>query len=280
MTATLHLPVPDLPRKANALRNTVLEMGYAHGGHISTSFSCMEILVALYYGNVLRIDPNDHAWPERDRFILSKGHAETALYAVLADRGFFPAAWLQENYRRGLCRLGGHVDSKVPGVELSTGSLGHGLGVGCGLALGARMDRLAWATFVMLGDAECSEGSVWEAAMFAAQHRLGNLVAIVDRNAIGSLDHTRNYVALEPLADKWRAFGWEVVEVERGHDFAALLAALPAGRPLEGERPRVAIVHTVKGKGISFMEDDPVWHVRAVTADLIERAREDLRWRP
>ena len=279
MTATLRLPTSDLPLKANALRNVVLEMGIARGGHISTSFSCMEILVALYYGDILQIDPADPAWPQRDRFILSKGHAETVLYAVLADRGFFPSAWLIDSYRTGLCRLGGHVDSKVPGIELSTGALGHGLGVGCGLALGARMDGSPWSTYVLLGDAECSEGSVWEAAMFAAQHGLGNLTAIVDRNFIGSLDHTRNYVALEPLADKWRAFGWDATEVEDGHDFATLLDTLPASKG-SGERPRALIVKTVKGKGITFMEDDPTWHVRAVTPDLVDRAREDLQWKP
>jgi transketolase len=269
----------DLPRKANALRRQVLELCYSQGGHISTSYSCMEILVALYHGGVLRVDPRDPTLPGRDRFILSKGHAETVLYAVLSDCGFFPAEWLEQSNRRGICRLGGHVDAKVPGVELSTGALGHGLGVGCGLALGAHLDDADWATFVMLGDAECSEGSVWEAALFAAQHGLGNLVAVIDRNFIGSLDYTRNYLALEPFADKWRAFGWDVIMVEDGHDIAALRVALPSERPRRGERPLAIIVNTVKGKGVSFFENDPVWHVRPVTADLIDRAREELEWK-
>lgn len=269
----------DLLRKANLLRNRVLEVCYAHGGHISSSFSCMEILVALYHGGVLRFDPSNPRWEDRDRFLLSKGHAETVLYAVLADCGFFPSDWLDTDYRSGQCRLGGHVDAKVPGVELSTGALGHGLGVGCGMALGAKMAGDGWATFALLGDAECSEGSVWEAALFAAQQRLGNLVAIIDRNLIGSLDYTQNYLALEPFAEKWRAFGWDVTEVRNGHDFGALFQALPPERPLMGEKPRAVIAHTIKGKGVSFLENDPVWHVRPVTADIIDAAREELTWK-
>ena len=270
---------PDLAflrRKANALRRQVLEMCFANGGHISTCYSYVETLVALYHGGVMRFDPQRPDWPERDRFILSKGHGETLLYALLGDLGFFPAEWLTTSYRAGPCRLGGHVDHKIPGVEVTTGALGHGLGLGCGQALAARMDGRPEHYFVMLGDAECSEGSVWEAALFAAQHRLGNLIAIVDRNGIGSLDFTENYIALEPLADKWRAFGWEVVEVEDGHDFSQLLAALPRSRPRQSDKPLMVIARTVKGKGVSLFENDPIWHVRPVSADIIEQARAEL----
>lgn len=266
----------DLRGKANQLRRKVLEMCYAHGGHISTCYSCAEILVALYYGGVLQIDPNRPNWQDRDRFILSKGHGETIIYALLADLGFFPKEWTETAYRAGECRLGGHVDHKIPGIEVTAGALGHGLGVGCGMALAAKMDGLPNLHVVLMGDAECSEGSVWEAALFAAQHKLGQLVAIIDRNGIGSLDYTENYIALEPFADKWRSFGWDVITVEDGHDFNALLDALPRSRPRVSERPLAIIAKTVKGKGVSLFENDPIWHVRPVTSDIIEQARAEL----
>lgn len=266
-----------LVRKALSLRQKVLEMCYAHGGHISTCYSCVEIIVSLYYGGVLHIDPLNPKWPERDRFILSKGHGETILYAVLADLGFFPAEWTEISYRQGLCHLGGHIDCKVPGIEVSAGALGHGLGLGSGMALAGRQNQDSRLHYVLLGDAECSEGSIWEAALFAAQWKLGNLIAIVDRNRIGSLDYTENYIALEPFAEKWRAFGWDVVEVADGHDFQELLAALSQTRPRVADRPLVVIAHTIKGKGVSLFEDDPVWHVRPVTSDIIDQARDELR---
>ncbi|BAI76806.1 transketolase (plasmid) [Azospirillum sp. B510] len=268
--------ISELRRTAKRLRQKVLEMCYAHGGHISTCYSSVEILVSLYYGGILRIDPQNPAWEERDRFILSKGHGETLMYALLADLGFFPEEWTRTAYRSGSCRLGGHVDHKIPGIEVTAGALGHGLGLGCGMALAARMDGLPNLHVVLMGDAECSEGSVWEAAMFAAQHKLGQLVAIVDRNGIGSLDYTENYIALEPFADKWRSFGWEVVTVDDGHDFDSLMAALPRSRPRASERPLAIIARTTKGKGVSLFENDPIWHVRPVTSDIIEQARAEL----
>jgi len=271
----LTVPVDDLKRKANQLRRQVLEMSYAHGGHISTCYSYVEILVALYYGGILRHDPQRPEWAERDRFLLSKGHGETLLFAALADMGYFPAEWCDTAYRGGECRLGGHVDHKIPGIETTSGALGHGLGLGCGMAWAAGRAGHGHHHYVLMGDAECSEGSVWEAALFAARHNLGNLVAIVDRNRIGSLDFTENYIALEPFADKWRAFGWEVREVIDGHDFHQLTQALTAKRP--ADRPLMVIAHTVKGKGVAAFENDPTWHVRAVTADLIDQARAELR---
>lgn len=272
--------IPALVRKAKDLRKTVLEMCYAHGGHISTCYSYVEILVALYYGGVLRHDPQQPDWPGRDRFILSKGHGETLMFAALADMGYIPEEWTRTSYRHGLCRLGGHVDRITAGIEVTTGALGHGLGVTCGLALAALKKGADTNHFVLLGDAECSEGSVWEAALFAAQWKLGNLIAIVDRNRIGSLDFTANYIALEPFADKWRAFGWDVVEVADGHDFEQLLAALPTRRPNSADRPLVVIAHTIKGKGVSLFENDPCWHVRPITADLIDEARAQLNGSP
>lgn len=272
----MQLNSTKLPEKANMLRRKVLEMCYAHGGHISTCYSCVEILTALYYGGILKFNPNNPKWDDRDLFIMSKGHGETILYALLADLGFFPAEWTETGYRSGDCRLGGHIDHSIPGIEVSAGALGHGLGLGCGLALAAKADGRPPLHVVLLGDAECSEGSVWEAALFAAQHKLGQLVAIIDRNGIGSLDYTDNYIALEPFADKWRSFGWDVVLAD-GHDFASLFEALPQSRERASDRPLAVIARTVKGKGVSLFENDPIWHVRPVTSDIIEQARKELR---
>lgn len=266
----------ELKKKANDLRKKVLEMCFANGGHISTCYSCVEILTTLYYGGILQFRSDDPKWKDRDRFILSKGHGETIIYAILADLGFFPQEWTTESYRKGECRLGGHVDHRIPGIEVTAGALGHGLGVACGMALAAKMDGRPQLHVVLLGDAECSEGSVWEAALFAAKHGLGQVVAIVDRNGIGSLDFTENYIALEPLADKWRSFGWDVAVID-GHDFDCLFDALPRSRPRPSDRPLAVIANTVKGKGVSLFENDPIWHVRPVSADIIEQARDELR---
>jgi len=265
----------DLAQIANRLRLKTLDMCFKRGGHISTSFSCVEILVSLYYTGLLRVDPKQPKWPGRDRFVLSKGHGETILYALLGDLGFFPANWLDDSYRSGDCILGGHIDSKVPGIEVTAGALGHGLGLGCGMALAAQMDNRDTQHFVLLGDAECSEGSVWEAALFAAKHQLGNLVAIIDFNRIGSLDYTENYIALDPFADKWRAFGWETVEVN-GHDYAELTKAFTRARKNPVGRPLAVVAHTVKGKGVSVFENDPAWHVKPVGAEHVERALVEL----
>jgi transketolase len=275
MKPTNASPLNDLAAVANRLRRRVLEMCHAHGGHISTAYSCVEILVSLYYTGILRVDPAAPEWDGRDRFVLSKGHGETILYALLADRGFFPEEWTRTRYRSGDCVLGGHVDCKVPGVEVTAGALGHGLGLGCGMALAAQMDGRETLHYVLLGDAECAEGSIWEAALFAAQWQLGQLVAIVDHNRIGSLDYTANYIALDPLAQKWRAFGWDVVEVD-GHDFEQLRGALEVKRAAGVGRPRMVIANTTKGKGVSAFENDPVWHVKPVTDDYLEIGMREL----
>jgi transketolase len=265
-----------LHQKAGQLRCRILEMGIASGGHIASAFSCVEILVALYHGGIIRIDSKRPTHPERDRFIMSKGHGETGLYAVLADMGFFSRKWLDTCYRKGNCRLGGHPDHKIPGVEISSGSLGHGLGIGAGLALAARMDGLSRKHIVLLGDAECTEGSVWEAAMFAAKQGLYNLVAVVDRNHIGSLDYTVNYTGLEPFDAKWRAFGWET-HICDGHSIEKLLEGFGIADSFDRTRPFVLIAETVKGKGVSFMENDPIWHVKNLSdTDEIACARREL----
>src|SRR5262245_620464 len=232
----------------------------AKASHIGGCLSVADILATLY-GGVLRFDPRRPAWPERDRLILSKGHGAAALYAVLAETGYFPAAWLEQYCCDG-GRLFGHVTSnEVPGVEVSVGSLGHGLPIGCGMALAAARDGRPSRVFVVLSDGECDEGSTWEAALFAGHHRLANLVAVVDYNGIQSFGNVREVLDLDPLADKWRAFRWGVREVD-GHDHAALAAAL-GGVPFEAGRPSVVVARTVKGKGVSFMENELAWHYRS-----------------
>lgn len=240
---------------------------------MGSSLSMVELLVVLYR-DVLRVRASEPAWEERDRFILSKGHACAALYAVLAECGFFPLEWLDTFYQNG-ARLAGHAThGKVPGVELSTGSLGHGLPVAAGMALAAKRDGRGHRVFAMLSDGECDEGSTWEAALFAPQHRLDNLVAIVDYNKVQSLGTVKEVLDLEPLAAKWRDFGWAVREVD-GHDVAAVRGAL-AGVPFAPGRPSCLVAHTIKGKGVSFMEGKLLWHYRSPQGAEYEAAMAEL----
>jgi transketolase len=229
--------------------------------HVGSALSCADILAVLY-AETLVVEAGNPQRADRDRFILSKGHAGAAVYAVLAERGFFDPQLLSQHYRNGSI-LSGHVSHVgVPGVELSTGSLGHGLSVAAGMAWRARQRAAQWRTFVLLSDGECDEGSVWEAAMFAAHHRLSNLIAVVDYNGLQSIDTTENTLGLEPFADKWRSFGWEVTEVD-GHDHQQLSTALAVVRGVEPRAPRCVLAHTVKGKGVSFMEGQVHWHYRS-----------------
>jgi transketolase len=227
--------------------------------HIGTSLSMADLLAVLY-GRALRIDPARPDWPERDRFILSKGHGAAAAYAVLAESGFFPVEWL-DTYCQDGSKLAGHLMRGVPGVELSTGSLGHGLPVACGLALAGKRDGAVYRIFVMLSDGELDEGSNWEAILFAPQHKLDKLVAIVDYNKIQSFGRVADVLDLEPLAEKWRAFGWSVTEID-GHDHDQITQALCMVPHTPG-RPTAIIAHTVKGKGVSFMENELAWHYKA-----------------
>jgi len=261
-----HANLRELARRVRV--HTVRMTSRANSSHIGSSFSMAEILAVLYGGGVLRVDPARPGWPERDRFILSKGHGCAGLYATLAECGFFPLAELDTFYLNGT-RLAGHATTTVPGVELSTGSLGHGLPVGTGMALAAKRGTGEGACptriFVLLSDGECDEGSVWEAALFAPQHRLDNLVVIVDYNKIQSLGTVKEVLDLDPFADKWRSFRWAVREID-GHDVDAVRDALTAV-PFESGRPSCVIAHTVKGKGVSFMEDKLLWHYRAPLGD-------------
>ena len=241
--------------------------------HVGSVLSMADILAVLY-SDVLQVDPARPDWPERDRFILSKGHAGAGVYAVLAERGFFPLEKLDTHYQDG-SDLSGHVSHRnIPGVELSTGSLGHGLPVGTGMAYGAKLDGRMHRVVVLMSDGECDEGSNWEAILFAAHHQLDNLVAVVDYNKIQSLAPVAETLELEPFGMKWRSFGWHVVEVD-GHDHVALKAAF--GRvPLSPEQPTCVIAHTVKGKGVSFMEHSVLWHYRTARGEELEAALREL----
>jgi len=242
--------------RIHALRMT----SSGRSSHVGSVFSMADLLAVLY-GAVLRVDPANPAWAGRDRFVLSKGHAGAGVYAVLAECGFFDPARLRDHYTDGSV-FSGHVSHKgVPGVELSTGSLGHGLSVAAGMALGARLDGRKHRVFCLLSDGECDEGSVWEAAMFAAHHRLDNLIAVVDYNKIQSLDTVASTLGLEPFTDKWRAFGWQCIEVD-GHDHTALHSLFKRLDVGSGQ-PVCVLAHTVKGKGVSFMENQVLWHYRS-----------------
>lgn len=247
--------------RSRHLRHLVIDALEGGGrGHIGSSMSLVEILRVLY-DDVLRVRPDEADWPERDRCILSKGHGCLTLYALLADKGFFPVEELHRQCTPG-AMLGGHPErAHIPGVEASTGSLGHGMSIGVGLALAARMRRRDSRVFVITGDGELDEGSNWEAAMSAAKHRLDNLFVLVDYNKLQSSGLVRDVLDLEPLADKWRAFGWAVREVD-GHDVDALRAAL-SDAPFAAGQPGVLICHTVKGKGLDFAEHNASWHHKA-----------------
>ena len=245
----------------------------AKSSHLGSSFSMAELLAVLYT-RILRVDPNNPEWDDRDRFILSKGHACAALYVVLAERSFFPQTWLDEFYQDG-GHLAGHATHVgVPGVEFSTGSLGHGLPVSCGMALAAKMDGRSHRVFTLLSDGECDEGSNWEAALFAPHHKLDNLTVIIDYNKIQSLGTVKEVLDLEPFADKWKAFGWAVVEID-GHNLEQIEKALRT-LPAAAGKPTCVIAHTVKGKGVSFMEDKLLWHYRCPNKQEMANALSEL----
>lgn len=260
-------------RLALDVRKSVLDIIYrTKSPHVGSSFSAVEVLTALYF-KILRISPEDRAGEERDRFILSKGHACATLYAVLAMRGFMSREDLA-----GFAVDGGLLEHHPNidlgrGIEVSTGSLGHGLSIGAGMALAGRADGRNYRVLVLLSDGELNEGSVWEAVMFAGHHRLGNLIAIVDANKMQALGFTREILHLEPIAEKWKSFGWEAREVN-GHSFEEIFSAFES---LPADRPLVVVLNTVKGKGVSFMENNILWHYRCPDAGEYERALRELR---
>ncbi|MBM3713067.1 MAG: transketolase [Actinobacteria bacterium] len=265
----------ELDSKANDIRKLVIDMLYKIGpdrkGHPGPALSIAEILACLYF-EVLNINPNNPAWPDRDRFILSKGHACPALYAALALKGFFKKEKLY-TLRHIDSILQGHPDMrKTPGIDMTAGSLGHGLAAGIGIALGARMDGKNYKVYVVIGDGETQEGLIWEAAMYAGNLGLGNLVVIIDKNKFQSCDEVSCIVNIDPLDEKLKAFGWEVVKCN-GHDVKDLLKAF---KTTAKNKPLAIIAETVKGKGVSFMENDNSWHQKAITESQYEIAMKEL----
>lgn len=265
----------QLANIANEMRIDIVRMVTEAGsGHPGGSLSCADILAALYFG-VMKNDPADPKNEDRDRFILAKGHAAPALYAVLAEAGYFPKEELQTLRKLGT-RLQGHPDMHlVPGVEVSTGSLGQGLSIACGMAAGMKLSGNENTVFALLGDGECQEGQVWEAAMFAAHRNLDNLVAIVDRNGLQIDGKTEDVCDPGDVAAKFQAFGWEAREID-GHDIPALVAAFNEAKGSRNGKPQAFIARTVKGKGVSFMENEAGWHGKAPNADQLEQALADL----
>jgi len=253
------LSCEELARQANKIRITAMAMTHhARLGHTGGDLSSADILTCLYLGDILRLRPEEPLWPQRDRFIMSKGHCSAAFYATLAARGFFPPSQLK-TFMDPLSMLNGHPDrNKLSGVEANTGPLGHGLPIGTGAALAARMRKESWRVFVLTGDGELQEGSNWEAAMTAQQYHLDNLTVIVDRNRIQQGDFTDNIIRMDPLADKWRAFGFAIREID-GHNHEELMQAF-ATVPLTAGKPTCFIANTIKGKGVSFAENKPAWH--------------------
>jgi transketolase len=247
---------------------------HAQLGHTGGDLSSADILSVLYFGRILRVDPARPRWPERDRFILSKGHCSGAFYSTLAARGFFPVEQLK-SFMDPLSMLNGHPDrNKLPGVEANTGPLGHGLPIGVGAALGARMQDQPWRVYILTGDGELQEGSNWEAAMTAQHYELDNLTVIVDRNRIQQGDFTEKTLRMEPLAARWRAFGFAVDEVD-GHNHSALLDRL-GSLPIQTGKPTCIIANTIKGKGVSFAENQPAWHHGVPTQEQIATASTEL----
>ena len=263
----------ELGRIANRLRRRAIEMiCCAQGGHPGGSLSVAEILAVLYF-RVLRVDPARPDWEDRDRFVLSKGHAAPIYYATLAERGYFPEELLSTCGEIDSC-LQGHPDMRTPGVDMSSGSLGMGLSAAVGMALGARLKRQDLRVFALLGDGEIQEGQVWEAAMAAAKYRLDHLVAIIDNNRLQVVSSVEAAMPIEPVADKWRAFNWHVLEVD-GHNVGEILEACAAAIAERGG-PTVIIAHTTKGKGVSFMENVVVWHSQVPTEAERDQALAEL----
>ena len=269
-----NLSLPELAAMAKKLRRHIITMTATAGsGHPGGSLSAADIVTALYF-KIMRYDPRNPRWEDRDRFILSKGHAAPVLYAALAESGYFPVEELNTLRKPG-SRLQGHADRNLtPGVEMSSGSLGQGLSFATGTALATRLDRRDCRVYVLLSDGECEEGQTWEAALSAVQFKLDNLTAVVDRNRQQLDGWTRDIMDLEPLAEKWRAFGWHTIETD-GHNFKQILAAFEKAKTVKG-KPTVIIAHTIKGKGVSFMENNLDFHGKAPTAEEAERALKEL----
>jgi transketolase len=265
--------VQELNHLSIELRQRLLKIIYqAGGGHTGGSLSSLDILVALYF-HTMKHDPRNPKWPERDRFVLSKGHSVEGYYCVLAQAGYFPVDEL-ETYGKFNSRLFGHPTMKTPGVEIPTGALGHGLSVGVGMAIAGKRDNASYRVYVLMGDGEQAEGSIWEAAMSASNYNLGNLIGIIDNNNLQISGKVDSVMRVDPLAERWSSFGWKIHEVD-GNDLASLVRLFDR-LPDDPERPHLVLAHTIKGKGVSFMENNPAWHHRAPTPEEYKQAQAEL----
>ncbi|MDD5067759.1 MAG: transketolase [bacterium] len=266
------MDINNLKKKAVFLRERILDMGYKGGsGHIAPSLSCVEILVSIYYSGQVSL------WKKKDpdKFVLSKGHGALGLYAIFADKGILKEKDINDYCKCGNC-LVGLAEHSIPGIEVSTGSLGHGLSIAAGMAFAARADRRRFRTFVMVGDGECQEGSIWEAVLFASHNKLNNLIVIVDRNFQQAIGFTEDILGLEPLDRKFASFGWDVKTVD-GHSLKALVNVLKQARARKSDKPLCIIANTIKGKGISYMEKVPIWHYRCPNEQEYEIAKKDIK---
>jgi len=266
--------IENLERKANIIRRYIIGMiSNAEGGHIGGALSIADIMAVLYF-HILKIDPKNPEWEDRDRVVLSKGHASAAWYAALAERGYFPKEELL-TFDHINSRLQGHPDmNKTPGVDMSSGSLGQGISVALGMALAARYLKKIYRTFVILGDGETQEGQVWEAAMVAANYNTDNLIAILDYNKLQLYGETNTIMNIEPVIEKWRVFGWNTIEIN-GHRIKEIVQALEEAVKFEG-KPTIVVAHTIKGKGVSFMENKVEWHSLAPTKEQAKQALKEL----
>lgn len=267
--------VTNIEQVARDIRKTIYKIAhFAGGGHMGASFSMADIITVLYFDNILKYDVTDPDWEDRDKFILSKGHACYALYAVLAKAGYFSEEELWHVGKPG-SKFGGHPKMRdIPGVEASTGALGHGLSFAIGIAYSNKMDHRDSHVYVVLGDGECQEGSIWEGALSAPTLELDNLTVIVDYNKLQAMDDLENIVRMKPFADKWRAFGWNVVEID-GHNYAEIREALLIRQK---QRPTLIVANTIKGKGVSFMENIPIWHYRMPNEEELQILFRDLNF--
>jgi len=267
----MNLSVSKIESKANIHRKTILKMINGMGkGHIGGAFSCIDVLSSLYYGGILNLNPENFKNTERNKLILSKGHACIAQYVILQDLDFFEKEELSKMNNGGI--LGEHPDPRIPGIEVVSGSLGHGLGIAVGLALAAKMNNSGFSTYVVLGDGECYEGSIWEAALLGSHLKLTNLIAVIDRNRLCIHGNTEEINALNPMKKKWKAFGWNVKEID-GHNISEMVDSL---KERHSSKPTVLIANTIKGKGVSFMENQPGWHHGSVSNQILEKALNEL----
>lgn len=270
------LKLSHLKDTAREIRLNCLKMQHiAHKGHLGGALSATEILVGLYYSGIINISSKNFNEHTRDRIIFSKGHACLSLYSVLGDLGFFPKAEL-ERYGQNGTFLGGHPDHKISGVEVSSGSLGHGLGIGAGIALAAKLNNQKYLTYVILGDGECNEGSIWEGAAFAVAQNLNNLIAIVDNNQVAATSRTQNFVGSTIMENKWKSFGWDTLSIDGNNILEVISALKKSKKNSTGKKPFAIIANTIKGKGVSFMEGEARWHHGVLSDAQYEQAKEEL----